>query len=380
MATTQAAMILRLRRLIDDVGHAYSQSAPGFSLDLSAVTAPVLYAYVDDDTVATALTLLPVAGLTSGPAIAAAIQRALRAAFPAVLGYANAVCTFHRADGYVIRSGSYGSHSRVEIVPGAGDDVSAALRLGLANGGYESESHLDFSDEDLGILLDDGLNYQNGIGDITAWEYETLPAEYETVVAYRAWSSVVDARLGRSASFYPQKVASEETSANVIFDNYFKLAKWLRDRIDEMVDQLSSHITCHDIVRWEPDYQAFVGDNSYYQPAAKLNAVLVGDVDEAIVEFEPILTTDCKRVFVAYNSAPGVWDQTLMTEADFVDPGPAIVAAAAPGTVVARELRSMKYPLVKITGLAPGVYYFAIQVTDQNGNRYFSNEMSVDLT
>ena len=49
-------------------------------------------------------------------------------------------------------------------------------------------------------------------------------------------------------------------------------------------------------------------------------------------------------------------------------------------TDLTREIKGAKYSLVKITGLTPGeTYYFATQVTDQNGNRYFSNEVSVTL-
>lgn len=395
MAITREDMILRLRRLIDDVGNAYSQSAPEYVTNIPAlnpappaaptITDPRIGVLIDGDTVVINVPLGPFSSLTSGQAIAAAIQRGIRVADPDDRqGFTNCVCTFHRADGYVIRSGTYGSNSSIYVVaPTAGDDVTGHLKLGLGNGGYESESQLDFSDHELSAIIDDALAIQNNVGEKTSWSYDTLPAEFQTVVAYRGWATVVDTKLGRSANYFPQKVASEETSANVIFDNFYTLAKWLRDRIEEMVNGLESQVETYSIIRWDRELQKFVGDNGYYSAdnRARVNAVLPGmSPGEVILEFQPILTMDTKYVYVAYSQTSPVWDPTKLTETSFSDPGFSTVAGLATGAVLTREISGAKYNLVKITGLDPGeTYHFATQVTDQNGNRYFSNEVSVTL-
>ena len=384
MATTREDLILRLRRLIDDVGFGYSQSAPGFDEDFSdnGLTTPDIGVFIDGDLAATNIVLSPLSSLTSGPAIAAAIQRGIRAAFPAVIGYANAICTFHRQEGYIIRSGSYGSNSMVAVVDGAVESVTALLKLGLQSGGYESPAQLDFSDEELGLMLDQALAVQNQTGEQTSWGYDTLPSGYETVVVYRSWSGVVDSRLGRSANFYPQKVASEETSANVVFDNYLRLAKWLNKALDDLIDGLGSAIECAATVRWDRELQMYVGDNAYANPAnvARVNSLLAGpDAGSVILEFQQVLTLDCKHVFIAHSTTAGVWDPAALTVEDYVDPGPQRVSGLATGSVLDRTLGGMKNTMVRITGLTTGeTYFFAVQVTDQNGNRYFSNELSVE--
>lgn len=394
MAVTRYEMVLRLRRLIDDVGSAYSQSAPGYVtniLDLQPPApvppiVPTIGIYIDDMEDPVDVVLAPLESLTSGQAIAAAIQRGIRAADPVLLrqGFTNCVCTFHRADGYVLRGGTYGSRSEVHVVPATtGFDVSEHLKLGLANGGYESESHLDFSDYELEAIIDDALAVQNNVGEKTSWDYDTLPPEFQTVVSYRGWATVVDTKLGRSANYYPQKVALEETSANVIFENFYKLARWLRDRIEEMVNGLESQVETYSIVRWDRELQVFVGDKAYYDSnnRARVNAVLPGmNYGEVVLEFEQLLTTDAKYVYVAYSQSSPVWDPTKLTETSFSDPGFSRVAGLATDSTLVRELKGAKNNLVKITGLTPGeTYFFATQVTDQNGNRYFSNEVSLTL-
>lgn len=397
MAITREDMVLRLRRLIDDVGNAYSQSAPGFITNILELQPPdpdppdppldpiepTIGIYIDGAEDPVDVHIEPLASLTSGQAIAAALQRGIRAAGE-TQGFTNCVVTFHRADGYVIRSGTYGSKSSVHVVPSTtGFDVLEQLKLGLGNGGYESESQLDFSDEELEAILDDSLAIQNNVGEKTSWDYDTLPPEFQTVVSYRGWASVVDTKLGRAANYYPQKVASEETSANVIFENFYKLARWLQDRIDDMVNGLESQVETYSIVRWDRELQKFVGDNTYYDSdnRARVNAVLPGiNPGEVVLEFEQLLTADTKYVYVAYSQARPVWDATKLTEASFSDPGFSSVAGLADGATLTREIKGAKNNLVKITGLTPGeTYYFAVQVTDQNGNRYFSNEVSVAL-
>lgn len=385
----QASLIRRLRRLIDDAGHAYSQSAPGFGENLSLVSDPSFDLQLDA-TPALTLHLTPVAYLTTGAAIAKAIQDSVRAADPALPastteGFANFIATFSRQEGFILRSGSAGSSSRVTVLPSSdGDDVTSALKLGAHVGGYETEPQHDFSDEELLELLEQSLDTQNQIGTISSWTYATLPPEYETLVVYRAWSNVVDVLLGRSASYFPQKVASEETSANVIFDNLLKLAKWLKDKIDELQNELESGIAVSTTTRFDRFSGIQVGDNAYksVENYAVINSVLsTEDGLGVILEFAEILSLDIKRVYVGYKeTSGGVFDQTLLTEEDYNEQGLEAVACLSSGAVLARTLKNTKNTLVKIDDLTPGsTYYFAIQVVDQNGNRYFSNEVAYEL-
>ena len=385
MATTLPSIILRLRRLIDDVGHGYSQSAPDFTQDLTDTgwTSPSIGVFIDEDATATDIVLSPADDLTTGMAIAAAIQRGVRASGSTSAGYLNFVCTFHREEGYVLRSGSQGSASRVSVVsPVTDEDAGLALKLGLANGGYESEAQLDFSDAELAGIVEDSLAVQNGTGVPSDWEWDTIPEEYENVVVYRAWATVVDTRLGRTAAYYPQKVAAEETEANVVFDNYLRLAKWLKFRLDDTLGDLESQIECTSTVRWDPETQQYVGTDVYFNPEniAQIKVIAPGTLSgEVILEFSQILNLDVKNIFIAYSSTPGVFDPTLLTEESRPLVSGSTVAGLAEGSTLARSLRNAKNTLVKIKGLTPdATYYFAIQVSDQNGNRYFSNEASVD--
>jgi hypothetical protein len=380
--TDQATLIRRLRRLIDDAGHGYSQSAPGFSDNLTAVgvTDPSMDIIIDQEDAVTVL-LSPLLSLTTGPAIARALQDAVRAADPALPdavteGFSNFSVRFHRQEGYVLQSGSMGGHSRVTILPASdGDDISYFLKLGLANGGFETEQQPDFSDEELGDMLDEALAYQNESGTQSSWTFFTLPTEYETIVTYRAWSSLIDVMLGRSASYFPQKVASEETSANVIFDNYMKLAKWLKDRIEELENTLGSGIIPVSTTRWDPLTGKYVGDNAYMWPenTPRINSVLVDETTIGVIlEFEPCLSLDIKCAFVAHKSAPGVWDQTVLTEEDFSDPGFENEVGLSQNATLDRTIKNMRNNMVRISGFTPGqTYYFAIQLVDQNGVRYF---------
>lgn len=388
--TDQSTLVRRLRRLIDDAGHGYSQSSPGFSENLTTLgmTDPCIDILIDTNEAVT-VHLSPLSSLTTGTSIARALQDSIRAADPALPdetteGFSNFSVRFHRQEGYVLQSGSMGSKSRVNVLPAStGDDATPWLKLGLAQGGFETEQQPDFSDEELEALLDEALAYQNESGTKSSWDYLTLPTEYDTIVVYRAWSSLVDIMLGRSASYFPQKVASEQTDANIIFDNYLKLAKWLKDRIDELENTLESGIIPASTTRWDPFTGTYVGDNAYKweENVPRVNSVLVDESGTGVIlEFEPCLSLDMKMAFVAHKDSAGVWDQTVLTEENFNDPGSGEEVGLSTGATLDRTIKNLKNNMVRISGLEAGeTYYFAMQLVDQNGNRYFSNEYKYTL-
>jgi hypothetical protein len=384
----RASLIRRLRRLIDDVGHGYSQSAPGWSADLSAsaLAAPAFAVLMDDASTPVDVPLGSVASLSTGPAIARAIQTSIRAADPGLAlptpvrtpAFDGVSCIYDAREGYVIRSGTIGNLSVVHVLPPTvGDDVTGLLKLGLNEGGYESPAKVEWSDTDLGEMMDLSLAEQNNTGEITSWTYSTLPSEYENAIVYRTWASLVDTMLGRAAWFHPQKVASEEVTPNTVFDNLFKLAEWLKDRLNDIVTGLDSQIECSTVVVWDREEGRYVGNNAYDGEAntPRILNILPGSTEsEAILEFAEILTPDTKIVYVGMNTSSGVFDQTVFTDAAF-DPS-AETTGLSTGAILVRKLSSTKHVMVKVTGLAADTdYYFAMQTLDQNGNRRFSSEM-----
>lgn len=384
---SQDALLTRLRRLIDDAGHGFSQSAPAWLADLGSTG-------LADPRIAVELDSLPrvqvplgsVDYLRTGGAIAIAIQSAVRALDPDPEGttaYQGFFARFNPKEGFLLRSGSIGSTSEVHVFPpDAGDDVTAALKLGAHVGGYEDTPTLNYTDEELNELLDLALAEQNRIGDITSWTWASLPTQYETVVTYRAWGSIIDTMLGTAAHFYPQKVAGEEVSPNRIFDNLFKLRGWLDDKLDDLLEELESQIQVANLTRWDIYTGTYVGDNAYKPSETQpfLLAAIEGATNtEAIIELGENLTMDIKKVYVAYRDQEGVFDPTLLNDDDFDILS--LDAALSPGSVLAKTLTQLKNPLVKITGLTPGAtYHFAAQLVDQNGNYYFSNELELTLS
>lgn len=393
MATSDA-LIRRLRRLVDDVGHGYSQSAPGFATTLEGLGLPNLSfgIQMDNDLTPVEVTL-STGALSTGLSIAHAIQVAVRAANPGLLlvppdsrgEYSNFSCLFDPREGYMLRSGGIGSKSMVAITPPtSGNDLTTHLKLGLHNGGYESPAKTDFSDEELVEMLQESLELQNSSGNPTSWTFDTLPDDYSTVVIYRTWGNLLDVFMGRSAWWHPQKVASEEISPNTVFENLFKLSRWLKDKLDDLLEELDSKIEVHNAIVFDRVYQEYVGDLAYrdYKNQPRILAVLQGETDsDVVLEFDEVLTLDAKYVYLAMREgASGVWDKTKLTEETFVNPVTGTVAALGDNSTLVRTLKSMKNTFIKITDLTPGsTYYFALQVVDQNGNRYFSDEYGYTL-
>jgi hypothetical protein len=328
-----------------------------------------------------------IAALTTGPAIARAIQTSIRAADPGLAlptpvrtpSFDGVSCIYDPREGYVIRSGTIGNLSVVHVLPPTvGDDVTGLLKLGLNEGGYESPAKVEWSDTDLGEYLDLALAEQNNTGEITSWTYSTLPSEYENAIVYRTWASLVDTMLGRAAWFHPQKVASEEVTPNTVFDNLFKLAEWLKERLDEIVTGLDSQIECSTVVVWDREEGRYVGNNSYDGEAntPRILSILPGSTDsEAILEFAEILTPDVKIIYIGSKGSAGVFDPTVFTASEF--DALAETTGLSTGATLVRKLTSTKHTMVKVSGLSPDTtYYFAMQTLDQNGNRRFSGEVS----
>lgn len=111
-------------------------SGPSPSTNISAGPANQLQIAVDADVVSGAYRniALTLTGLTTGAAIAAQLQTQIRAQagiYAAVtVAYANSL--------YVITSGTTGISSMVAINPAVSSDVSAALKLGIANGATDT--------------------------------------------------------------------------------------------------------------------------------------------------------------------------------------------------------------------------------------------------
>lgn len=382
--TTQAALLTRLRRYIDDLGHGYSQSAPGFVTDLRDLDPDArVQVQIDNDLAPVEVSLGATSFLSAGPAIAAALQAAIRAADPSLPlaktpGWAYLTVTFDQRDGYVLRSGTRGTNSRVRILPALTNDCAVLLKLGQSQGGYETSPALDFTDEDLSQILDSALEEQNASGIPSAWTYQTLPSNCELLVLYRAWAQVVDVRLGQTAMEHWQKVESEEQHGDQIFANYFKLADWLKKRIAAMEEALGGSILVTSTSRWDQEagmmvHPGIVKDTSL-NPA--ILAVSWLDASTALLEFREIASTSFNCLHIGYKiQGLGVIDRSVFTQEHgdvndtkgFVSP-----------SVKFRTLYSGRETLVRVTGLDnTKATSFAMLVEDAAGNHYYSNEVTL---
>ena len=373
---TQDALNRRLRRLIDDTGHGYSQSAPGFSTTLALAAAPLnLGVQIDDDIAPGDITLGAPASLATGQAIAAALQTAIRAA-DIKAGYTNCSVTFDRRDGYVIRSGTAGSISMVRVVPPTvGTDAAALLKLGQTNGGYESAIRALISDEELNALLDEALAIQNSVGTPTQWDYATIPPAYETLIVYRAWGSVIDIKLGQSANYHWQKVEAEESHEEQIFANFFKLADWLKKKIDELQAELEGGIEVTTATRWDYPSQQFLAVESHFDVGMR-TAILTASWESstsAIIELGEIFSTGFVEINVGYKADnPGVIDKASYNDPSYDQKTKGFVSPS----VLARVLKTGRNPMLRLTGLDNSKdTYIAAMAVDVDGIRYFSNEI-----
>lgn len=381
---TQDALNRRLRRLIDDTGHGYSQSAPGFSTSLALAVAPLnLGIQIDDDIAPGDITLGAPASLATGQAIAAALQTAIRAA-DTKAGYTNCSVTFDRKDGYVIRSGTAGSISMVRVVPpepavlpATRTDAAALLKLGQSNGGYESAVRALISDDELNALLDEALAIQNEMGTPTQWDYATIPPAYETLIVYRAWGSVIDIKLGQSANYHWQKVEAEESHEEQIFSNFFKLADWLKKKIDELQGDLEGGIEVTTATRWDYPSQQFLAVESHNDVGMRA-ALLMATWESStsvLLELGEIFSTGFVEINVGYvQGTATVIDRASYNEPDY---DPKTKGFVSP-SVLARTLKTGRNPMLRITGLSNAhEYTFAAMAVDVDGIRYFSNQITL---
>lgn len=103
------------------------------STDITGLTTPQFKIAVDGGSPSNVT--LTVLGCNTGAAVAAQMQTAIRA-----LGGAFAAVDVTFTGGvYVITSGTMGVNSQVRITAGTADDVSAALKIGAANGAVDTQ-------------------------------------------------------------------------------------------------------------------------------------------------------------------------------------------------------------------------------------------------
>jgi hypothetical protein len=117
--------------------HGYETGASGGATNISAAISPTFQIAVDFDVAAGnyhPVTLVPT-GLTSGVAIAAAMQTAIQALNA---NYAGVTAAYTGGE-YVITSGTFGPDSKVRIVAGTSFDIAAALKIGAANGAVDTD-------------------------------------------------------------------------------------------------------------------------------------------------------------------------------------------------------------------------------------------------
>jgi hypothetical protein len=411
---TPAALIKRLRRLVDDVAHGFAQSAPDYTTDLSSEVAPAIAVQMDGDSLIYNIPLGPVTALRTGQAIAAAIQRGVRQIAALNLdnteAYSNAAVTFDRKDGYTIRGGTIGSSSQVRILPPMGDraadavaypvalytqpdqfygapdvtpwtDAAELLKLGAGVGGYESPAHTNYSDEELLFLIEDAVSRSNqSLG--TGWQITTIPAMAENIVIYRAWASVVDINLGRYSTLHRQKVEGEESYSDQVFGNTLQLAEWLRKAIEEFEEEFTrTSIEVSTVSRWSTIDAQMLPDSVYVNNSVGAQPRLLTVVEGAtagdvIVEFDPVLSTDLSEIYIGHSTQSPVIDRAVFTHADYDRLYSKNKGFEAPATL-ARTLKSGKNTVLRLSGFTPGTYFFAMQTVDVQGNRYFSNEIEL---
>jgi hypothetical protein len=117
--------------------HGYETGASGGATNISTAISPTFQIAVDFDVAAGnyhPVTLVPT-GLTSGVAIAAAMQTAIQALNA---NYAGVTAAYTGGE-YVITSGTFGPDSKVRIVAGTSFDIAAALKIGAANGAVDTD-------------------------------------------------------------------------------------------------------------------------------------------------------------------------------------------------------------------------------------------------
>lgn len=376
----QAALILRLRRLIDDAGRGYSQSGPDFSTNISAQAAPSLLISLDGaDPVP--LSLTPIR-CSTGPAIAAEIQAKIRAISPSAVSSLNALATWDSREGYKVFSGTVGSASSVRILPPtSGDNAASALKLGLDFGGFETVAATEFTDSELAELLSSGVVEQNAAGSGYQFTIDTLPKAYETLACYRAWHSVILVRLGRHAQGYRQKVGDSEDFLDQPFANYLKLAEFLTKKIAADQAEVDGQIQVSTVSRWDHEQGGQIVPNSGYESpeaAPILLAASWASSTEALVELEPIYSASLYRLFLGYREGVNVQviDRSVFSDPSYTDTND-LQGYLSP-SVKARELRDGKNVLVKISGLDHAKdYTFQAQSIDTANTRHFSNKLTL---
>lgn len=114
-----------------------STSAAAPSTDISAAANPQRLTIALCGTAPVEVAMAP-AGLNTGALIAAALQTAIRAAIP----WAGGLTVTYGATYVISCPGSFGAQASVVVTAGSSNDCTAALKMGLANGGSEVNGNL----------------------------------------------------------------------------------------------------------------------------------------------------------------------------------------------------------------------------------------------
>lgn len=114
-----------------------STSAAAPSTDISAAANPQKLTIALCGTAPVEVSFAP-AGLNTGALIAAALQTAIRAAIP----WAGGLTVTYGATYVISVPGSFGAQSSAVVTAGSSNNCTAALKLGLANGGVEVNGNL----------------------------------------------------------------------------------------------------------------------------------------------------------------------------------------------------------------------------------------------
>lgn len=141
--------------------------------------------------------------LSSGAAIAASIQIAIRANIP---GGSTVTCDYNVTNPgqYTIISGTTGTSSKVTIKSGGGTDVTAALKLGVANGGTEFTGTIANSYRQAEIIS----AFNNNFSDFTTFISPAGFTRLQTIAAGSTATIQVSATGANTALGFPTTLSS----------------------------------------------------------------------------------------------------------------------------------------------------------------------------
>lgn len=376
-----ATLRRRLRNLVNDRPYGYSVSALGFATDITALSSPTLKVAFGGGA-SSVVTIPTTTTLNTGSAIAAALQTGIRAA-GVTANFLLATVTFNVSTGYTVKSGDIGDSAAITITPGDTDDAASLLKLGQAFGGSE---YIDptprYTDAHLVEVLNFALAAWNGsVSDeqLFVCSLEELTEPILTIVLYYAWMMLLEEDAGQTAFSFKQKLGGDELALNDVHKNILDLLRYLRDRIDEMKDEIGvSQITVGELTRYDREYgmrvPTYIKTRMDYPRFLQLVRV---DANTVLIEWQESRFEDFAnaQVWIGDPSISPMLDKALLT-----DPGSHRPNGLVDAAIKKRETSSPIYTTARIDSLASQVWHFVIVFQDTRGNYYWSNEYSLDLT